>query len=404
MNTLRLRRLAAVLVARRDLRSPAQAHSSPSDASALSMLPIAVSVAAPVALLSAGAVLTVVSVQASAVGTVWVLERASDGARASIELAGRAGNGLSVAAGTAVTVTAISTGWVLRRPARRSPSSPTRSAPPCSTTRGSRDEPLAQRRASPRSAWRWPSRWGSAEAGRSCEQRPLSAPVGRARHGAGREDGGAARPDRRAGRRARPRRAGPERIRPALLAPRLRLPRAASTGAWRVVHKLNQCGSAVLALSPGPGRVLPRRPLAVRGGARRARACGAGARWRPTLADNARVARLDTPAYNMVAYPWSGRYQQSNQWAIETLAMAQDAGADTRERAQAWLRLKGYEPTDAAPVGAEAARRAGLLRQRRLRRPPQREALRRSHRDGDGRLGVSLARARRPRRTAQVIR
>jgi hypothetical protein len=113
MNIRPLRHLAGALALSAALASTAQAHSSPSDASALSMLPIAVSVAAPVALLSAGAVLTVVSVQASAVGTVWVLEKASDGTRASIQLAGHAGHGLSVAAGTAITVTAISTGWVL---------------------------------------------------------------------------------------------------------------------------------------------------------------------------------------------------------------------------------------------------------------------------------------------------
>ena len=47
----------------------------------------------------------------------------------------------------------------------------------------------------------------------------------------------------------------------------------------------------------------------------------------------------------MVAYPWSQRYQQSNQWAIETLAMTEEPAAVTRERAQAWLRLHGYEPT-----------------------------------------------------------
>jgi hypothetical protein len=47
----------------------------------------------------------------------------------------------------------------------------------------------------------------------------------------------------------------------------------------------------------------------------------------------------------VVAYPWSTRYQQSNQWAIETLALAEDPAAATRERAQAWLRLHGYEPT-----------------------------------------------------------
>ena len=45
--------------------------------------------------------------------------------------------------------------------------------------------------------------------------------------------------------------------------------------------------------------------------------------------DNVAVARLDTPAYSMVSYAWGQRYQQSNQWAIETLAvaMAPEAGA-----------------------------------------------------------------------------
>lgn len=87
---------------------PARAH-GPSDASVLSALPVAVSVAAPVALFSAGAVLTVVAVEASAAGTVWVLERASDGARASVRLSGA----VSAAAGTVVAVTALSTGWLL---------------------------------------------------------------------------------------------------------------------------------------------------------------------------------------------------------------------------------------------------------------------------------------------------
>ena len=63
------------------------------------------------------------------------------------------------------------------------------------------------------------------------------------------------------------------------------------------------------------------------------------------LPDNAGVAALNTPAYSMVAYPWAQTYQQSNQWALETLAMTQDPQARSRERAQAWLKLKGYEPT-----------------------------------------------------------
>src|SRR4051812_15479954 len=72
----------------------AHAHPDVSEASALSALPIAVSVAAPAMFISAGAMLTVVAVEATATGAVWVMERASDGARASITVAG----GLSVVA------------------------------------------------------------------------------------------------------------------------------------------------------------------------------------------------------------------------------------------------------------------------------------------------------------------
>jgi hypothetical protein len=81
------------------------------------MLPIAVSVAAPAALgasvLAGGSMLTVVAVETVSGATVWVLERASDGARFSITLAGASVAGVSVVAGTAVVVTAFSAGWVL---------------------------------------------------------------------------------------------------------------------------------------------------------------------------------------------------------------------------------------------------------------------------------------------------
>ena len=58
---------------------PARAHDGASELSALSMLPVAISVAAPVGMLSAGAAFTVVAVESAAGATVWVLERASDG-------------------------------------------------------------------------------------------------------------------------------------------------------------------------------------------------------------------------------------------------------------------------------------------------------------------------------------
>ncbi|HEY4958551.1 MAG TPA: YiaA/YiaB family inner membrane protein [Caldimonas sp.] len=90
-----------------------RAQSTISDVSALSALPIAVSVAAPVDVLSAGAALTVVAVEATSTGAVWVLARASDGARASVRLVGRGVAGASIAAGTVVLASALSTGWVL---------------------------------------------------------------------------------------------------------------------------------------------------------------------------------------------------------------------------------------------------------------------------------------------------
>ena len=90
--------------------NPAQAQRvNASDASALSLLPVAVLVAAPAMLLSGGVVLTVAVVESTARGSVWVLERASDGARASLQRAG----GASAALGTAVLVTAVSAGWIL---------------------------------------------------------------------------------------------------------------------------------------------------------------------------------------------------------------------------------------------------------------------------------------------------
>ena len=89
------------------------AHQGPSEASEASALSIAISVATPMAVsgavLSGGAVLTVVSVQAVVGGTQWVLARASDGARISLTMAGAS----VIAAGTAVTVVVTGTGWVL---------------------------------------------------------------------------------------------------------------------------------------------------------------------------------------------------------------------------------------------------------------------------------------------------
>jgi hypothetical protein len=114
---------------------------------------------------------------------------------------------------------------------------------------------------------------------------------------------------------------------------------------WRVVHELNHCGSDRAALyRQGLAEFFLDQPVRYEA-AYVTLSADAQARLLPLLRDNARVDDWHEPRYNMVAYPWSTRYQQSNQWALETMAGAMDAGATDRRRAQAWLQLRGYAPT-----------------------------------------------------------
>ena len=113
---------------------------------------------------------------------------------------------------------------------------------------------------------------------------------------------------------------------------------------WRVVHKLNQCGTASGGLyRQGLGDFFLDRMFRYEA-AIVVLSPPAQAQLAPLLKDNASVSRWHTEAYNMVAYPWAQRYQQSNQWVLETLAGAMEPAAGSRAQAQAWLRLKDYRP------------------------------------------------------------
>ncbi len=115
---------------------------------------------------------------------------------------------------------------------------------------------------------------------------------------------------------------------------------------WRVVHKLNQCGSARGDLyRQGLAEFFLDDPFEYRA-AYAVPSVEVQGKLLALLADNQRVPSLHTAAYSMLAYPWAQQYQQSNQWAIETLAMSQlPPGIVSRERAQAWLMTQGYEPS-----------------------------------------------------------
>ena len=117
------------------------------------------------------------------------------------------------------------------------------------------------------------------------------------------------------------------------------------SGVWRVVHKLNHCGTADSAVyRQGLGEfflddlwrfdaawIVPTREVQDR--------------LLVLLQQQDRAIRLHSKPYSIVSYAWGQRYQQSNQWAIETLAAAMEPQIATRDKAQAWLRFKGYEPT-----------------------------------------------------------
>jgi hypothetical protein len=114
---------------------------------------------------------------------------------------------------------------------------------------------------------------------------------------------------------------------------------------WRVLHKLNQCGT--------PDAFIYRQGLGefFMDDLWRYEAAWAVPtpevqdRLLAQLLDTPRATALNTKPYSMVSYAWATKYQQSNQWALETLAAAMEPSANTRERAQAWLKFKGYEPS-----------------------------------------------------------
>lgn len=114
---------------------------------------------------------------------------------------------------------------------------------------------------------------------------------------------------------------------------------------WRVLHKLNHCGTQEAAIyRQGLGEfflddlwrleaawVVPTPEVQ--------------AQLHALLLHEQRAIALHHKPYNIVSYVWGLKYQQSNQWAIETLAAAMEPTVYSRERAQAWLQFKGYQPT-----------------------------------------------------------
>jgi hypothetical protein len=114
-------------------------------------------------------------------------------------------------------------------------------------------------------------------------------------------------------------------------------------GRWTVVHELNQCGTAESALyNEGLGNfflddlfafetliIIPNPAVQHRLAA---------------MLESSMPLQLHADHYNMLAYPFSTRYQNSNQWLLEVFAAANDVRIRDRAQAQNWLKLADYQP------------------------------------------------------------
>lgn len=115
-------------------------------------------------------------------------------------------------------------------------------------------------------------------------------------------------------------------------------------GQWVVVHKLNECGTATADIhEQGLVPFILDDLFRFQAGIWRLHPV-VQARLKPQLLGRGSLA-FHTPAYNMLAYPFSLSHQNSNGWALEVLAQAIDPAIRNRSDAQRWLKRQGYTPT-----------------------------------------------------------
>jgi hypothetical protein len=69
------------------------------------------------------------------------------------------------------------------------------------------------------------------------------------------------------------------------------------------------------------------------------------------------ASALHEREYNMIAHPYSTKYQNSNQWALEVIAsvLAPPGAVATRAQAQAWLKENGFAPSEIPISGRRRA-------------------------------------------------
>jgi hypothetical protein len=127
---------------------------------------------------------------------------------------------------------------------------------------------------------------------------------------------------------------------------------------WQVVHLFNPCGKNQSEIMTQPLQkfyevdlfelealvVVPRQSRQ--------------ALLRNAFLNPAKAKLLHTPAYNMISHPFDTRFQNSNQWILEMVALGLDdqQAVSSRSEAQTWLKAQAYEP---GTIQISALRRAG---------------------------------------------
>jgi len=114
-------------------------------------------------------------------------------------------------------------------------------------------------------------------------------------------------------------------------------------GRWQVVHLLNECGTDRSALYvEGMANFFTD---VVRHEASIVVPPAAVGRRLAGLLSSGDANRLHEPRYSMLAYVFSTRYQNSNQWLLEVYAAAAQGDGDLdRNTAQRWLKTRGFAP------------------------------------------------------------
>ncbi len=117
-------------------------------------------------------------------------------------------------------------------------------------------------------------------------------------------------------------------------------------GAWTVVHMLNHCGKPDSGLfAEGLGMFFMDTPFRYEALVM-IPAPDVQAKLKTLLASDAPL-KFKAQRYNMLAYPFNTASQNSNQWALELLAVAMSREREVRSRddAHAYLKFVGFEPS-----------------------------------------------------------